>query len=521
MEHSEPWHLTVIVLEGLRLMRAEKSWRPIVTVEIDDHHTHETVLGADGQNVNQKDVFKFDEATTSSTMEIKVWHRSQSKKKGKRRNLVASASHCLGELLRKQELEPNLIGTELEIRLQCRNVNTKSTSSRGRPQSKASLRIRLRAPPNVFRSRRDASESEEFEKGQEEYAAGCSGSSTGSSSSPSGPPSIDECEDIKPIEQPQTIRRRVRGYAINSDDEVFSSDGEPLPETKPIFSETASYSCIDSDDEDPYSDPSAIRLPHRHDGALTLSPTTREMSIGWIAESLLPRYTEKMEVPPQMTRVESALASFTTYSELKEANMDSHYERVFHRLQMEWTYIGGLLVALAAVNTAVFSISPDSMFTVDSYARSAIAASSIASGLGIACDAWFLLRYNWADLQTFIVRPTLLPSNYMTLLIDIPPRQQYRAKDVYDSYFFFALSARVPALCMFISALSLMGFLGLVAFEAWPQGVIVVCFVVGVVMSLQFLVFGAHWCAERVVKGGRAGGRGIVRVVRGVQKMTG
>ena len=55
------------------------------------------------------------------------------------------------------------------------------------------------------------------------------------------------------------------------------------------------------------------------------------------------------------------------------------------------------------VDTAVFSIAPGSLFTVGTYARSAIAASSIASGLGIVCDAWFLLRYNWADLHTFIV----------------------------------------------------------------------------------------------------------------------
>ena len=56
-----------------------------------------------------------------------------------------------------------------------------------------------------------------------------------------------------------------------------------------------------------------------------------------------------------------------------------------------------------SVDTAVFSIAPSSLFTINTYATSAIAASSIASGLGIVCDAWFLLRYNWADLQTFIV----------------------------------------------------------------------------------------------------------------------
>jgi len=218
--------------------------------------------------------------------------------------------------------------------------------------------------------------------------------------------------------------------------------------------------------------------------------------LNWVAASVLPKYTEKIETPSSLTRPEAVVATFTMYYELKEAQLDSHYEKVFHRLQMEWTYIGGLLVALAAVDTAVFSISPGSIFTVDNYARSAIAASSIASGLGIACDAWFLLRYSWADISTFITR----------------------ARDVYGSYFFFSISARVPALCMFVSAVSLMGFLGLVAFGAWPEGVIVVCFLVGVVMSLQFLVFGVHWCASLVAQGGRAGTRGVVSAVR---RMTG
>lgn len=46
--------------------------------------------------------------------------------------------------------------------------------------------------------------------------------------------------------------------------------------------------------------------------------------------------------------MERVLASFTMYSELKEATMDSEYEKVFARLQKEWTCIGGL------VNTPLF-----------------------------------------------------------------------------------------------------------------------------------------------------------------------
>ena len=167
----------------------------------------------------------------------------------------------------------------------------------------------------------------------------------------------------------------------------------------------------------------------------------------------------------------------------------------------------------------MFSIAPGSLFTIDTYARSAIAASSIASGLGIVCDAWFLLRYNWADLQTFIVS-TLVPNllSFVYLIFELGPYLQVRARDVYGSYFFFSLSSRVPSLCMFISASCLMAFLGLVAFNAWPYGVMAVSFLVGVVMSLQFLVFGAHWCATRVVEGGKVGSRGVVRVMR---RMTG
>ena len=47
--------LTVVRTQGMRLMRPEKSWRPIITVEVDKHQAHETVLGTDGQNPNLKE----------------------------------------------------------------------------------------------------------------------------------------------------------------------------------------------------------------------------------------------------------------------------------------------------------------------------------------------------------------------------------------------------------------------------------------------------------------------------------
>lgn len=77
-------------------------------------------------------------------------------------------------------------------------------------------------------------------------------------------------------------------------------------------------------------------------------------------------------------------------------------------------------------------MSPDSVFTVDNYARSAIAASSIASGLGISCDAWFLLRYNWAGLDTFIVRPLCkVSTNYELILLELTDSRPRSLQYVY------------------------------------------------------------------------------------------
>ena len=55
----------------------------------------------------------------------------------------------------------------------------------------------------------------------------------------------------------------------------------------------------------------------------------------------------------------------------------------------------------------MFAITPDSVFKINSHGYTAVATSSTACGLGIACDVWFLIRYNWVDLDTFIVSTLL------------------------------------------------------------------------------------------------------------------
>lgn len=69
---------------------------------------------------------------------------------------------------------------------------------------------------------------------------------------------------------------------------------------------------------------------------------------------------------------------------------------------------------------------------------------------------------------------------------------QTLAVDIYGSYFFFALSSRLPLVALFIAVLALVGFLGAMAWAAWPAAVLVMCILAGVLVSLQFIVYGFH-----------------------------
>jgi len=73
---------------------------------------------------------------------------------------------------------------------------------------------------------------------------------------------------------------------------------------------------------------------------------------------------------------------------------------------------------------------------------------------------------------------------------------------------------------MLTSACTLTTFLALVAYDAWPRGVLVTCFVWGVLVTLQFLVYGVHSVGKGVVGMGKMGrrvtgmvGRRVVGVV--------
>jgi hypothetical protein len=63
---------------------------------------------------------------------------------------------------------------------------------------------------------------------------------------------------------------------------------------------------------------------------------------------------------------------------------------------------------------------------------------------------------------------------------------QKLARDFYGKYRFFCISA----VCTFASACVSMAFLLSVAWSAWPTAALVMCFIVGFLISLQFILYG-------------------------------
>jgi hypothetical protein len=66
---------------------------------------------------------------------------------------------------------------------------------------------------------------------------------------------------------------------------------------------------------------------------------------------------------------------------------------------------------------------------------------------------------------------------------------------------------------MLLSTISLMAFLGLVAYDVWPTGVLVIGVLVVLLMVLQFIVYVMHQVAVSALRIWRAGMHSIGNVV--------
>ncbi|TFK83225.1 hypothetical protein K466DRAFT_555406 [Polyporus arcularius HHB13444] len=467
MTRDTPWHLTVIRTRGLHFMRPEKSWRPIVNLSIVEDNrdrglTHEVVLGCDGQNPNMKSVIPVHDVKSSTRLVIQVFHKSQTKKKHRKRNLVGTASVSLNEFLNKHPL-PHPRPVEYDVRLSCPPPQLKSPTIGGRQQYSATLTMRFVVPhpesagcetPPVtpISERHDA-------EGIFSDVASTSGAVSDTLVQSTPEESVGEALWSKQRDRLEGTaglrrrkKRRIKGFHLDSDSDAYPAES----------------SCSD-EESDPPPTPRDDYFPPIYE-----ETCGEEEAI--ISPSMLPRYSDQMtvvSVEASLSFVEACVDRFAPYRELHEAEDEGDCdkaEKVLGRLMTEWYVVGASLLGLVAIDAAVFGFNPDSLFAVQGFSREAVTIGAIAAGIGLVCDAWFLIIYSGANVQKF----------------------QRLAKDVYNSYFFFCLVCRLPTVCMFVSALALMGFLFAVAWTAWPTAVLVMSFVAGFLLTSQFLVFGIH-----------------------------
>ena len=62
------------------------------------------------------------------------------------------------------------------------------------------------------------------------------------------------------------------------------------------------------------------------------------------------------------------------------------------------------LLALAGIDAAVFGFGSDAMYAVEGFSKGAVSLGAITAGIGLVCDAWFLVLYSGAHVQKFQVR---------------------------------------------------------------------------------------------------------------------
>ncbi|KAJ7603518.1 hypothetical protein DFH06DRAFT_1088697 [Mycena polygramma] len=164
------------------------------------------------------------------------------------------------------------------------------------------------------------------------------------------------------------------------------------------------------------------------------------------------------------------LATCTQHAALASARSDSDCDQVVDNLKQEWVYAWGWLMLLLTLDIALFTIGSPSLFTVDAFGQKVINASGVATIFGLLCDGWFYVRYHHLQTKAFLTR----------------------ARDIYNGYAFFALSARLPSLGALLSLSALLMFVGRTAFKRAPVLVVVLIALFFVLLGLQFIVRGTE-----------------------------
>ncbi|KAH9912136.1 uncharacterized protein BXZ73DRAFT_93239 [Epithele typhae] len=492
MNSEDPWHLTVVRTRGLTFLRPEKSWRPIVAVAVTDrgheHAPQEVVLGCDGQNPNLKTGIVLQDITQSSKLAVQVFHKSQTKKKHRKRNLVGTASVSLQEFLNKHPL-PHLRPVEYDVRLTCPpaahrspTINKQQQSATltiriAVPQPDAGIQVDVESPPlsPIYGSEMHETDGSLLSDGPSctclssrcIYAHRftidtCSVSRTRSDTlvntpDPSGMQTLPETRGLR---RRRTKKQAVKGFHLFSD-----SDGpHPMDES-------------DSESDESIARPATPSDRDTDDSWRYLSASVKDVDDACSPRILPTQFDQASMISMQnsLTFAEACVDRLGPYHDLREAEVEDDVakaEKVLGRLMTEWYVVGASLLALAGVDVAVFGLAPDSIFAedVNGFSRQAVTVGAISAAIGFLADVWFIVLYSNANAAKF----------------------QRLAKDVYGTYFFFCLTCRLPTLCLFLSALALTAFLFSLAWAAWPTAVLVMSFAAGVLLSSQFLIFGVH-----------------------------
>lgn len=93
---------------------------------------------------------------------------------------------------------------------------------------------------------------------------------------------------------------------------------------------------------------------------------------------------------------------------------------------------------------------------------------------------------------------------------------------MFGTYFFFCLCCRLPSFLILLSTIFLLAFVTIISYNVWPQAVLAVSFFAGLLLTMQYLLFGAkqlfngiRWVFKKV---GTGCARGLNAVKRKEKK---
>ncbi|ESK83109.1 hypothetical protein Moror_6057 [Moniliophthora roreri MCA 2997] len=538
------WILTILRIKGLQHLTSGKSLKANVCITIepgDDtrrFQTFQTDIGSDGRNCNQKNVFELPpNAESSWKMRIEVFGRAQGT--SSRRNTALASCDCtIREIFKLREKTKDLVQLRLSPATTTKrgNIIRRSTSGNGF----SALCIRLQRSKHSGHSARcdwgwmpedryeeysllvleDSMRQDEDLYDQDrrwlpDESSGRAISEEPTSLSEGSPFTVSE----KDLETVLRRRRRIRGYIIDSDGEFMddgcsevSSDDDDFAGTSVVSTPPTEMEWVPSETCEQVSVSGILALLHpilpMHAGDETrvqeynslwaesflglleniLCKTTMYGELCRCAQSLrpmsMPGITDTASIVSSVSRIIPMILGRKeiTY-QFKDEESRKQARLLYARVIKEWTYVGGLLFALAAVNGTLFALTPDAFLTVTDTMRPFIALSSTGAGGGLACVVWNLSWYSWGvqDLESIPIESFML-----------------RSLDIHNTYVSFALRARMPAFCALLSttALFLFFIMGSVSVSTVTALVLVAGLITGI---YSFVIIGMIYKVIRAI----------------------